>query len=225
MAVFCRLRPFQLTDESEPSVQDVDGKTVRLIPPETSRAYTFGKQTDYSFKAVFDGDSTQKNVFQNVALPLVKDLLQEKNGLLLTYGVTGSGKTHTMQGTPQDCGIMPRAIDVIFNTLKDRLVSRKYMIVPDSLNDFEGRSVADAAMMEQSEMIKGRTQGSRYGRINSESATDQNLSNRIPDSTNLDDVIDQNRTYAVFISYCEIYNAYIYDLLEDTRDPVTGRPK
>lgn len=52
-----------------------------------------------------------------------------------------------------------------------------------------------------------------------------NLSNRIPDRTTLMDEVDKNRKYAVFISYCEIYNTYIYDLLEDTRDPVTGRPK
>ena len=52
-----------------------------------------------------------------------------------------------------------------------------------------------------------------------------NMSNRRPDKTKLLDEIDQNRSYAVFISYCEIYNTYIYDLLEDTRDTVTGRPK
>ena len=40
-------------------------------------------------------------VFQRVGLPLVEDLLEGKNGLLFTYGVTGSGKTHTMQGTLQ----------------------------------------------------------------------------------------------------------------------------
>ena len=50
-------------------------------------------------------------------------------------------------------------------------------------------------------------------------------SNRRPDTTKLLDEIDNNRSYAVFISYCEIYNTYIYDLLEDTRDTVTGRPK
>ncbi len=33
--------------------------------------------------------------------------------------------------------------------------------------------------------------------------------------------IDKNKVYAVFISYCEIYNKYIYDLLEDTRDCVS----
>ena len=72
-----------------------------------------------------------------VSLRLVKDLLQGKNGLLFTYGVTGSGKTHTMTGSPRDGGVMIRAIDVLFNSLEDRLVSRKNMIVPDRLNDFQ----------------------------------------------------------------------------------------
>ena len=102
---------------------------------------------------------------------------------------------------------------------------RKYMILPDGFNDFEPRTVADAAVHEQQEMIKGRTAGAgRYGRMNSDK-DEQNSSNRVPDPFALDDAVDSNRTYAVFISYCEIYNSFIYDLLEDTRDPITGRPK
>ncbi len=50
--------------------------------------------------------------------------------------------------------------------------------------------------------------------------SDPNLSNRLPDETIVED-IDKNKVYAVFISYCEIYNKYIYDLLEDTRDCVS----
>lgn len=229
VSVFCRLRPLVSSHaEAEASVQCVDEQTVRLVPPETSRAYNTGRQTQYSFKKVFDGDRANSDVFQGVAMPLVKDLLQDKNGLLFTYGVTGSGKTHTMQGTPTDGGIMARAIDVIFNSLEERLVMRKYMILPDGFNDFEPRTVADAAVHEQQEMIKGRTAGAGgYGRMNSDNnaAAGRASSNRVPDPTVIDEVVDANRTYAVFISYCEIYNSFIYDLLEDTRDPITGRPK
>ena len=42
--------------------------------------------------------ATQKQVFDAVAKPLVRDLLNGKNGLLFAYGITGSGKTHTMMG-------------------------------------------------------------------------------------------------------------------------------
>ena len=62
-----------------------------------------------------------------VGLPLVKDLLCEKNGLLFTYGVTGSGKTHTMQGSNQEGGLLPRAIDVIFNSMEEFQV-RKFSV-------------------------------------------------------------------------------------------------
>ena len=57
---------------------------------------------------VFDEDSTQGAVFDQVGLPLVSDVLQGKNGLLFTYGVTGSGKTHTMLGNNRDGGVMTR---------------------------------------------------------------------------------------------------------------------
>jgi hypothetical protein len=44
-------------------------------------------------------------------------LLHGKNGLLFAYGVTGSGKTHTMNGELQDGGVIPRCLDVIFNSM------------------------------------------------------------------------------------------------------------
>ena len=58
---------------------------------------------------MFDEDSTQGAVFDQVGLPLVSDVLQGKNGLLFTYGVTGSGKTHTMLGHNRDGGVMTRS--------------------------------------------------------------------------------------------------------------------
>lgn len=38
-------------------------------------------------------------------------------GLLFTYGVTGSGKTFTMTGSPGQGGLLPRALDMLFNTI------------------------------------------------------------------------------------------------------------
>lgn len=55
------------------------------------------KEQHYRFQHVFDTSVTQKEVFDYVAKPLVADVLNGKNGLLFAYGVTGSGKTFTMQ--------------------------------------------------------------------------------------------------------------------------------
>lgn len=46
--------------------------------------------------------------------------------LLFAYGVTSTGKTHTMTGTPQDQGVLPRCLDVIFNSIGE-LQARKYV--------------------------------------------------------------------------------------------------
>ena len=73
--------------------------------------------TQYTFTGVFDENASQKTVFKTVTLPLIDDLLHGKNGLLFAYGVTGSGKTHTMNGELQDGGVIPRCLDVIFNSM------------------------------------------------------------------------------------------------------------
>ena len=39
------------------------------------------------------------------------------SGLIFAYGITGSGKTHTMTGEPSDGGLLPRGLDVLFNSI------------------------------------------------------------------------------------------------------------
>ena len=48
--------------------------------------------------------------------------LQGQNQLMFTYGSTSSGKTYTIQGTKEHPGIIPRSLDVIFNTLSSRII-------------------------------------------------------------------------------------------------------
>lgn len=40
------------------------------------------------------------------------------------YGITGSGKTHTMNGVPTDGGVLPRCLDTIFNSIGPYQTSR-----------------------------------------------------------------------------------------------------
>ena len=45
-------------------------------------------------------------------------------------------------------------------------------------------------------------------------SSNENLSNRIQDESVVEDVTDRHAVYAVFVSYTEVYNEKIYDLLE-----------
>jgi hypothetical protein len=74
----------------------------------------------YTFSHVFLPSTTQYDFFTKTTLPLVQDVLTGQNGLLFTYGVTNSGKTYTVQGGTQEgtAGILPRSLDVIFNSIE-----------------------------------------------------------------------------------------------------------
>jgi hypothetical protein len=39
--------------------------------------------------------------------------------VLFAYGITNSGKTYTVNGEPEHAGVLPRSLDVIFNSIVD----------------------------------------------------------------------------------------------------------
>jgi len=47
---------------------------------------------------VYGVDSTQREVYDETAFPLVESVLGGFNGTIFAYGQTGCGKTHTMVG-------------------------------------------------------------------------------------------------------------------------------
>ena len=51
---------------------------------------------EFVFRSVFKPDSTQLDVFEKTALPLVMHVLNGYNGTYFVYGQTGTGKTHSM---------------------------------------------------------------------------------------------------------------------------------
>ena len=78
------------------------------------------KRTFWYDKA-YGVDSTQDQVFQETAMPIVESVVQGYNGTIFAYGQTGTGKTFTMEGdfeTEINKGIIPRSFDLMFNIIK-----------------------------------------------------------------------------------------------------------
>jgi hypothetical protein len=94
----------------------------------------------FAFDAVFDGLSSQRDVYDGTAMSVVNAVLQGYNGTVFAYGQTGTGKTFTMEGQEEegggeggggggDCagsdrtlplerGIIPAAFDHIFGAIQ-----------------------------------------------------------------------------------------------------------
>ena len=69
------------------------------------------------FDHVFGGASSTEEVYLEVGERLVRRGLEGFNGCLLAYGQTASGKTHTLMGSPDEPGIIPRAVFGVFDAM------------------------------------------------------------------------------------------------------------
>ncbi|XP_067001862.2 kinesin-like protein KIF23 isoform X2 [Anabrus simplex] len=215
--VYCRIRPL-LNDNDVSCLNVLSKRTVQLISPESAINYRNGvyKEMQYTFQQVFSDQDSQKTVFDFVALPLVENLVQGKNSLLFTYGVTGSGKTYTMTGEPTDGGIMPRCLDVIFNSISG-YQAKKFIFKPDKMNGFDVQSETDAMADRQNELCANMHAVARTNAKTPKKKDSNSDIMRTPDTTIVKG-IDEDNTYAVFVTYIEIYNNNTYDLLEESQD-------
>lgn len=226
--VYTRIRPIG-EEDCETCLKILDESNLMLEIPECSNAYRSGqiKKVVYSFQKIFNHMTTQKEIFNEIGLPLVKDLLEGKNGLLFSYGVTGSGKTYSMIGNQQQPGILQRCLDTVFNSISFTQ-AKKYLFKPDKMNSFELQSESDAQIDRKTNRDMPSSNGSSSQRTVTSVIQQFNgipstpsRTKAIADARRLNsptgkivNVIDEH-VYAVFISCIEIYNNYIYDLLDE----------
>ncbi|WFD27362.1 succinate--hydroxymethylglutarate CoA-transferase [Malassezia nana] len=221
---FLRIRPSTHNDPADPYLKVVSDTEVILYPPTeaSSRRYARSRHaashapTKYTFSRVFaplatESRQAQESFFQHTTLSLVKDLLEGKNSLVFTYGVTNSGKTYTVQGNgqPGEAGILPRTMDVIFNSIKGRECTRA--VRPMGLTGVQpgvsdpSQSLLASRPRSQLRPGKERTDAGAAHATSPSTSWDT-------DTTTLD--VSPHYRYSVWVSYVELYNEKLYDLLE-----------
>jgi len=215
--VFCRVRPLQ-SDADLASLRVKNSTTIALNPQDQLLQHHkthngAQREIQYIFKHVFQPDATQQDVYGSVAQPLVENLLKGRNSLLFTYGVTGSGKTYTMTGNLKHRGIMPRCLDVLFRTISD-YQAKKFVFKPDKLNGFEILSEEDALLERQHEMNQRFAGAGRFAFRHKDSDPEIASQASVEPTPLLG--LDEDNMYSVFVTYIEIYNNSVYDLLEDS---------
>ncbi|KAL0336869.1 UNVERIFIED_CONTAM: Kinesin-like protein KIN-5A [Sesamum calycinum] len=95
----------------------------------TATQYMAYKQTErtFVFDKVFGPASQQQELYDNVVAPVVNEVLEGYSWTIFAYGQTGTGKTYTMEGEGrkekngklhENAGVIPRAVQQIFNVLE-----------------------------------------------------------------------------------------------------------
>ncbi|XP_030797207.1 kinesin-like protein KIF20B isoform X2 [Rhinopithecus roxellana] len=228
LQVCLRIRPFTQSEkehESEGCVHILDSQTVVLKEPQCILGRLSEKSSGqmaqkFSFSKVFGPATTQKEFFQGCIMQPVKDLLKGQSRLIFTYGLTNSGKTYTFQGTEENMGILPRTLNVLFDSLQERLYTKM------NLKPHRSREYLRLSSEQEKEEIAGKSVLLRQIKeVTMHNDSDDTLYGSLTNSLNISEFEESmkdceqaslnmanNIKFSVWVSFFEIYNEYIYDL-------------
>ncbi|XP_076451814.1 uncharacterized protein LOC143287590 [Babylonia areolata] len=254
MSVFLRVRPFSTreldSEENQGCVEVQNNYMVSANAPKDShtfKAQLYGlnkAKHNFTFSRVFPETTSQKEFFDSTMLKLVQDFIEGQNCLVFTYGVTNSGKTYTIQGNARDAGILPRGLDVLFNSisgkqwpgmdLKPNMFCDVVKLSPDDeekerkmkertlkLNSSEdldvmtllGDDASDQSVMNATQQSDSSTT-ERKGLEDGQDALMAEVEDRDREEAAVDVSLQGQIRFSVWISFAEIYNEQIFDLLE-----------
>ncbi|KAJ3674302.1 hypothetical protein LUZ60_004918 [Juncus effusus] len=101
----------------------------RIVRKLSDQALSIGDRA-FNFNSVFGPQSTQEEIFNSIGVPLVQNALAGFNTSVVSYGQTGTGKTHTMWGPPSamvnvcsldaKLGLVPRFFRMLFSEIEKR---------------------------------------------------------------------------------------------------------
>ena len=129
MQVVLRVRPPKGTAVARRDVAPGDGEclhalsgtSVHIAPPDGSAGCKAGdRPATFSFSRVFAPDADQKYLFRHTARNLVLNMVgnERDSAVVMTYGITSSGKTYTMEGTASQPGLIVRSVQLLFAQLE-----------------------------------------------------------------------------------------------------------
>lgn len=110
--VFCRIRPVS-ADQNATCIENCDKKVIIQHP--FMKTYK-----TWEFDHVFSESSTQEEVFTEVK-NLIVSCFDGYNVCIFTYGQTGSGKTYTLEGPPDNPGLIFNISREVFKQKSQRL--------------------------------------------------------------------------------------------------------
>ena len=181
-----------------------------------------GKLTHrFTFTKIFAQSTEQSDIFGQIVKPRLQDFVEGRSQLLFTYGATCSGKTFTIQGDSSRPGILPRALDVLFNSIKNNHIDPESIsIKPQGYSRVASQTARqrEQAIQEKKTIIEMGASLAQFMDNTDQFSDDSQTSIASLRSRQKDDsTIDLGQTslsFGIWVSFAEIYNENIYDLFE-----------
>ncbi|XP_046145312.1 kinesin-related protein 4-like [Osmia bicornis bicornis] len=137
-------------DDNLPIQWTVQGNSIISTDPEMKKRGDGG----FCFDHIFDMNISNLDVFNAIVKPIVNAAVNGFNGTVFAYGQTSSGKTYTMMGTMEEPGIIPLAIEHMFDAIansagREFLLRVSYLeIYNERVNDLLNKTGIDLKVKE-----------------------------------------------------------------------------
>lgn len=103
----------------------------------TNSSITIPEIGEFTFDNVFGPQTDNLEIYNSLVKDMVQKVIEGFNATIFAYGMTGSGKTHSMSGTDKELGLIPLAIQEIFELISEKVeIKVSYLeIYNEKIND------------------------------------------------------------------------------------------
>eukprot|EP00760_Papus_ankaliazontas_P038425 PhM_4_TR9130/c0_g1_i1/m.7566/K10394/KIF3A; kinesin family member 3A len=214
--VVVRLRPLSEKERKagheQATAADLSSNSISVTVPDT------GDSKTWTFDQVFTDVFTQRDIYLQVAHPVVESVINGYNATIFAYGQSGTGKTYTMTGRldkQEEIGIIPNALNHIFSVVSAVDATKKeYTIQVSYLELYNGQcrdllveNKHNLEIKENSHKVFYVKDLSMWDVKDAESALrlmDEGLTRREVKATELN--ADSSRSHSIFAVHVKCYD-------------------
>ncbi|KAG7203925.1 hypothetical protein KM043_016945 [Ampulex compressa] len=182
------------------------GDTINFMKRKTNEDTICRK---FTFTKTFGAETTQLELFDQAIKQSMIDFLNGQNCTVMTYGTTNSGKSYTLQGTTTSPGILPRALEFIFSNITPEVIP--------SYKPVHHCDIIALNALEHAQEIDIKTKLLTFGSMDKRHHlnTYKQMQKVLQEESSIRQSYCDNAYYSVWVSFAEIYNETIYDLLSN----------
>ncbi|CAK9804274.1 Kinesin-like protein KIF20A [Anthophora quadrimaculata] len=219
--VYLRVKPFpkrlKLTEEQQNAYQVDNLTTLYTKLPILDNNTSCLKRSNssdivcrkFTFTKTFGPETTQLELFEQAVKQQMIEFLAGQNSSIMTYGTTNSGKSYTLQGTTTSPGIIPRCLEFVFSN-----------ITPKSTPSYKPINHCDVISLnplERAQELEIKTKLLTFASVDKSQYINayKEMQKLLQEESPIRPSHCSGAHYSVWVSFAEIYNEIVYDLLSN----------